>query len=311
MTCVEQDDGSDMTGQDWLSCVLVGRVIGLGRLAVRATCPLLICAAAMLAACATPAQRMNDIAVHLGYSRAVVRGTNFSEVAYYNSVRASGGELHVYLEGDGLPWVRRFRVARDPTPRRPLMLRLMALDQTPSVYLARPCYQGYAQDPPCTPWMWTQGRYSTRVVDSMAAALRKVMAGGRYDGLVFLGYSGGGTLAMLLAERFPQTRAVITVAGNLDPDAWTAYHGYTPLTGSLNPARRPPLSLSVVQLHLAGSKDSDVPPGLIRAAAAREDNARVMVMRGFDHVCCWARIWPGLLRGLSKGRPWAYLSGKH
>ena len=40
------------------------------------------------------------------------------------------------------------------------------------------------------------------------------------DEIVWFGYSGGGALAVLLALRFPQSVAVITVAANLDIDGW-------------------------------------------------------------------------------------------
>jgi pimeloyl-ACP methyl ester carboxylesterase len=50
----------------------------------------------------------------------------------------------------------------------------------------------------------------------MQAALERILASGHFDGVVLIGYSGGGTLAMLLAARVPETRGVITIAGNLD-----------------------------------------------------------------------------------------------
>ena len=76
-------------------------------------------------------------------------------------------------------------------------------------------------------------------MSSMASALRRYLSRGDIDRLVWLGYSGGGTLAMLLAPRFDQTTDVVTVAANLDIDAWTDRHGYSRLSGSLNPARQP------------------------------------------------------------------------
>ena len=41
---------------------------------------------------------------------------------------------------------------------------------------------------------------------------------------------------MLLAERLEMTQAVVTIAANLDTDAWTELHGFSALEGSLNPA---------------------------------------------------------------------------
>lgn len=58
------------------------------------------------------------------------------------------------------------------------MLRLMALDPAPSVYLGRPCYHGLAA--PCRARRsFGRARYSARVLDSMAAALRSLLYGAR------------------------------------------------------------------------------------------------------------------------------------
>ncbi len=255
-----------------------------------------------LSACAvSPAQRVDDAALELGFVRKLVSGGEFLHVVYSNAPRQPAAKLHVYLEGDGSPWVRERWVSNDPTPRNPLMLHLMALDAGPSLYLGRPCYHGLATHPSCNPELWTHGRYSSRVVDSMESALRRLLAAGNDQALSFLGYSGGGALAMLLAERFPQTQAVVTVAGNLDPDAWAKHHGYSPLRTSLNPAKRPTLGATIFQLHLVGERDDTVPPALVRSALARQDKSEVRVIADFDHVCCWPQVWPSVLAGLAQG----------
>lgn len=255
----------------------------------------------MVSACATPAAHVDERAGLLGLSRAVVQGAPFEHVIYRNAISKSS-LLHVYLEGDGSPWLNRYTVSPDPTPRQPLMLELLALDPAPALYLGRPCYHGFAARPPCTPLVWTARRYSPDVVDSMAAALRawRAAAPQSYDGLVWLGHSGGAALALLLAERFPDTQAVLTIAGNLDPDAWAAHHQYSPLTGSLNPARLPPLPASVVQLHFFGERDHNVPMNLMLPAVRRQPAARLSVWRNFNHACCWPTVWPALLAQLQQ-----------
>lgn len=110
-------------------------------------------------------------------------------------------------------------MATDPGPRNPLMLKLMALDTAPAVYLGRPCYPGLSRQPPCNPALWTSGRYSPQVLASLARALQTLIRDTGSRGIVLIGHSGGGTLAMLLAARVPDVRAVVTLAGNLDPDA--------------------------------------------------------------------------------------------
>jgi pimeloyl-ACP methyl ester carboxylesterase len=134
----------------------------------------------------------------------------------------------------------------------------------------------------------------------MAAALTAWLRSHPYSELVFIGHSGGGALAMLLAERFPSTRGVLTVAGNLDPQQWVEWHGYLPLFGSLNPAERAPLLSTIRQLHYSGALDRNVPQQLVQAAVQRQHNAEFAVVQGFDHTCCWRDRWPSILARLRR-----------
>ena len=251
----------------------------------------------LLVACTTPARRLDGEAARLGFARELWKGTDFIHIVYQN--RAPGALLHVYLDGDGTPWLRHTSIATDPTPRNPLMLELMAQDPRPAVYLGRPCYHGQSSSPSCSPALWTAQRYGPRVVNSMAAALRGILEHTPYEGVVLIGYSGGGALAMLLAEHFQSTRVVVTVAGNLNPAAWTEWHGYSPLRGSLNPAFRPPLDASIVQLHFAGGRDENIPVYLIQPVVSRQRCAKLITIGNFDHRCCWQVEWSAILNQLT------------
>ncbi len=253
---------------------------------------------AQISGCTSPSQRMDERAADLGYRRLVVQGDGYEHVAYIKKGRTTASSvLHVYLEGDGTPWVRKRVAATDPTPRAPLMLELMSLDPAPSVYLGRPCYHGLNKSKACTPDLWTDSRYSETVVASMSAALDRLSV--NYQALVLLGYSGGGTLAMLMAERLPKTETVITVAANLDTERWAEMHKQQPLTGSLNPATRPPLPQRIRQMHFAGGRDDNVPPMLVRDAIAQQPGASFKVFLKQDHSCCWRDVWPEILGGLA------------
>ena len=100
---------------------------------------------------------------------------------------------------------------------------------------------------------------------------------------------------MLLAERVPETIAVVTLAGNLDVAAWTEHHGYAPLRESLDPATRPSLPAGIVQLHLRAERDRVVPPELVDDALARQPAAVALILPEVDHDCCWEEIWPDAL----------------
>ena len=130
----------------------------------------------------------------------------------------------------------------------------------------------------------------------MVAALNRYMRLDGFTELVIFGHSGGGTLALLLADRIPQTLGIVTLAGNLDIDRWTKYHGYNSLTGSINPARNPPINRRIWEIHYVGSNDRNILPEFVRPRAAARANVQVKVIEGFDHTCCWQRIWPDILR---------------
>ncbi len=248
-----------------------------------------------LVGCATPAFRMDRLALDLGFAKSIVTGTDFKHVIYSNN-SPFDDVVHVYVGGDGTPWLNNRYVSVDPTPRDPVSLRLMETDTKPSIYLGRPCYNGLFDQKACTPWFWTHGRYSEQVIDSMGVALRTVRASYPKHRLWIIGYSGGGTLAVLLAERFTDdTDVVITVAGNLDIEQWTQLHGYTPLTGSLNPISRPPLPVQVRQLHLIGGRDRNVIEETTRAYVAKFPAAEMVIYSDFDHSCCWADAWSEIL----------------
>lgn len=228
----------------------------------------------------------------------IVPGNGFQHVVYANRRPGHADMVHVYLEGDGSPWIGERRISRDPGPRKPLMLKLMALDSTASLYLGRPCYHGFADRSPCNPALWTHGRYSSPVIDAMAQALQRIVAEQRYAHLVLIGYSGGGAIAMLLAEQVPNVVAVVTIAGNLDPDIWAMHHDYSPLWTSLNPSSRKPLPDRIFQLHVAAENDNTVPADMVMAAAAHQQNPEVIVVPDADHACCWLELWPSLLATL-------------
>ncbi len=296
---------------------------------------LLLSLIVQLSGCASPAQRIDEQAITFGYRKLIVSGEGFDHVVYLKpdcqlapnlppcrgkvrveveqqwkgtistpsptpTLQGGGGQattdtaLHVYLEGDGSPWLRKRLAASDPTPRNALMFELMHLDKAPSLYLGRPCYHGLNKSVGCTPLLWTDQRYSPAVVNSMARALQRITQ--TDQPLILFGYSGGGTLAMLLAEQLPQTRAIVTVAANLDTDRWAALHKQQALSGSLNPATRPPLPAYIKQLHIAGERDNNVPPNLIREAIAHQPGAIFNILPHQEHRCCWREVWPDILR---------------
>lgn len=257
----------------------------------------LLLAGALAAGCASPTERFDARATTLTLERGTVAGEGFTHVVFRRAGPAASRALHVYLDGDGRPWDGPVP-AGDPTPQEPLTLRLLALDGAPSVYLGRPCYHGTAAAPLCTPALWTDARYSEAVVSSLAAAARNLAAAGRHREIVWVGYSGGGTLAMLAAPRVPETVGVVTIAANLDVGGWTRRHGQPPLAASLSPATQPPLPAAIHQRHYAGARDTVVPPVIVSGGGIPPGS--LTVVPDYDHVCCWVDLWPRVLAELGR-----------
>ncbi len=254
----------------------------------------------------SPAERIDQLAQHSGLTRQLVTGERFSHVVYNNHFSGAVQRLHVYIEGDGRAWRSRYQLADDPTTGDPLMLRLLLRDTAPALYLGRPCYSGLSETPPCNPYYWSRGRYSEEVVSSMAAALQRLRQQFAARELVLIGHSGGGTLAMLLAGRIAEVRGVITLAANLDIEKWTAQHHYSPLTGSLNPAKQPPLDADITQLHLFGAEDNTIAFKPVRRVVGQQPNAFWQLIKGCGHRDCWETMWPAPLQSLFDvpgGRP--------
>lgn len=257
--------------------------------------------AALLNACAPLEPSPQQLAARLGLVPLTVHGALFEHRAWFKP--GGGDQLHVYLEGDGHTQLADGRIPADPGPIGTLVLELLAQDDAPALLLGRPCHHGLAASPGCDARMWTTRRYSPAVVHSLAAALGAFRAQHAHSGMVLIGHSGGGTLAMLLAPDVPGLRAVVTVAGNLDVGAWTALHGYSPLDG-LDPARAAPLPVGIAQRHWAGSDDHEVPPALSAHAVARQPGACLVVLENIGHTRGWAAVWKDVLRTIppaSKG----------
>jgi pimeloyl-ACP methyl ester carboxylesterase len=227
----------------------------------------------------------------------VIRGEDFEHVVYWNAPAAPDRALHIYIEGDGRPYVDRDTIARDPTPDNPVMLELMALDSAPSVYIGRPCYFGLHAARGCSPLHWTIGRFSEGVIRSMAAATEAVRGNEDANGLVLIGHSGGAAIAVLLARRLGGIDALVTIGGNLDTVAWADLHGYAPLSLSLNPSAEPLTSVAEV-LHLVGARDIVTPPELVVQATRRMGFGATRVVERARHTCCWAELWPSVLDNL-------------
>lgn len=258
--------------------------------------------AGILVGCATPTQKFNREASRLGFKSQEIVSKQFKHKLYFTSHVTEGDVLHVYFDGDGTPWERNRWVADDPTARNPLILHLMDQDSLPAMLLGRPCYYGLSGTAECDSQYWTSHRYSRAVVNSMSQALNTWLETHKFNRVVLIGYSGGGTLAILMANKIKNISAVVTIAANLDINQWSEFHGYSALIQSLNPANEVGLNLRIKQIHFAGKEDKVVPPFIIKGYADKQKNVQFYEFPDKDHACCWREDWKKLLELIKYNR---------
>jgi len=252
----------------------------------------------------TPAQSIasaRQLAAGHGFTASRLDAGGFPVLAYHRGLDSGADRLVVYIEGDGRAFITRRRIAANPTPRNPVALIMALADPSPAIaYIARPCQFIDPLPAVCKPRYWTSHRYSGEVVDVLDHAIRELQEHGSFREIGLVGYSGGGVVAALLARHRHDVEWLVTVAANLDHAAWTAWHGDTPLTGSLNPADHAESLGGIAQLHIAGGDDETVPPELIRDfvdGLPPDTTVGFVVIDGADHDD-WPEIWPQRICGL-------------
>jgi dienelactone hydrolase len=227
----------------------------------------------------------------------------------YAPATVAGKTLTVYIEGDGLVWSGAARASRDPTPLDPMGYKLAVRDPSgASAYLARPCqYAAGADWAGCGQAFWMARRYAPEVVEATSRAVTALKDRFGCDRVELVGYSGGGSVAALVAARRDDVVHLITVAANLDHLLWSRQHGVAPLDGSLNAADAWPRLKAIPQVHFVGADDEVVDPSIAAAYQARFPRGspiRIETIPGFDHHCCWDEQWPRLLaRGRRSAEP--------
>ncbi len=219
------------------------------------------------------------------------------ELAAWARVLKPGHPLRIYIEGDGSSWIDRRTPSADPTPTVDTALNLARSDSYPNVvYLARPCQ--YVSSEACRPYYWTSGRFAPEVVAAEESAVRQLMRRYNAPSVELLGYSGGGAVAALLAARMNEVRRFVTVAGVLDHEAWTALHGDTPLSGSLNPANYKSRLEKIPQLHFVGARDKTVPSELTEnfiKSYSDQSNVQTIIVPNATHDQGWVKNWRRLI----------------
>lgn len=203
---------------------------------------------------------------------------------------------HIFIEGDGQAWLSRYRPADDPTPSpsKAIGYQIARTFKGSWAYLARPCqFVPDHKKRNCTPPMWTNARYAPEVVRSTSIAIDQIKRSLGAKEIYLYGYSGGGTLATLIAGERRDVAFLTTVASPLDIDAWSAHHDMSKLRYSVNPTSKAKGWVKTPQIHYVGGKDDIVPPSLNKATLQKLGLSLKETLRlipSYDHECCWSKL---------------------
>jgi len=151
----------------------------------------------------------------------------------------------------------------------------------------------------CLETHWSDQRFSEDLVAASDQAISQLVTETAAPALDLVGYSGGGSLAVLLAARRQDVRSLRTVAGNLDHQEFSRYHRVSPLSGSLNPLDVAGKVALNPQLHFVGRQDDTVPERITErflAALPAPNCAEKVEVEEADHTNGWLAQWPALLQ---------------
>lgn len=212
-------------------------------------------------------------------------GTPQFTLASWQKIDKPGEPLTIYIEGDGYAFNYEGRASRDPTPRGTTMRDLAFRDQDSNVaYLARPCQ--YVMSESCRKEDWTTGRFSQKVIDAEAQAVRFLQKRSGSSEVILVGYSGGAMVAGLIAVQNQDIniKKVITVAGLLEHHHWAEYHQVPPLKDSLDLRDYQAEFSKIPQVHFLGEKDKIIPKNLSPAAK------KAIIIPDVTHASGWGNL---------------------
>ena len=227
----------------------------------------------------------------------IIQTSGFPIMAMQPGFDKSSDILRIYIEGDGKAWMRSGRPSSNPTPVNRLVHKIMTEDEKRDIaYLARPCQ--FIMQPDCSSYIWTFGRYDQKVIDSINEAITKLKQQYDFKQLELIGYSGGATIALIIAAKRNDVISVRTVAGNLDPEFTNNFHKVSPMPTALNPVSFANNLKQVPQIHFYGENDLIIPKGIsdhyLKYFVDSTCIQTVLVEKASHHDG-WAEKWAGLL----------------
>ncbi len=268
----------------------------------------------------------NNIALKANLNKQLNYTKNFIITSYSKSQISPQNldlnkQLFIYIEGDGQAWISRYRLSNNPTPKDPLTLKLAAIDPNPNVlYIARPCqFTDLKLDLNCHNKYWSESRYSIEVVDAINEVINnfklsiiKKIKNQKIKppqlAIHLIGYSGGATIAGLVASIRDDITSIRTIAGNLDHDAVSDFHKTTKLKDSLNLINYIHKIKHIPQMHYIGEYDQIIPLNIIKNFVNQVNNAndsnlncaKYTIIKSIDHYRGWKNFWQHAVKEIPK-----------
>ncbi len=135
-----------------------------------------------------------------------------------------------------------------------------------AVYLSRPCQFLFGTPPPgqcLDPLQWTMSRYGDDQLRLIEDAIRQTLGAAKTD-LILVGHSGGGVIALRLAQRAQlPIHCTITLASPIDVRAWQRHHQTSAALDITDPGDLVGTPSRFRAIFLFGSNDQTVPPSAI------------------------------------------------
>ena len=205
---------------------------------------------------------------------------------------ADNKQMVVYIEGDGMAWISRDQLSSNPTPVQPIALKLASIDTNANVlYVARPCQYLWPQKMNrCSSKYWSNKRSSEEVISSINQAISIVKQKQNIPSIRLIGYSGGGGIAALIADRRADVSEFVSVSGNLNYKLFTQTHNLSPMNGSIDPITVANQIDSIPQIHYVGADDKIIPRQI---ALSFSDKVKVINNVSHDN---WPDKWAQILK---------------
>ena len=208
---------------------------------------------------------------------------------------ADNKQMVVYIEGDGMAWISRDQLSSNPTPVQPIALKLASIDTNANVlYVARPCQYLWPQKMNrCSSKYWSNKRGSEEVISSINQAISIVKQKQNISSIRLIGYSGGGGIAALIADRRADVNEFVSVSGNLNYKLFTQTHNLSPMNGSIDPITVANQIGSTPQIHYVGADDKIIPKQI---ALSFSDKVKVINNVSHDN---WPDKWAQILKTIN------------